>query len=147
MRLHRYLVISVLAFCFSTNAFAVTLKNPLEARELTDKVMSKMDEGSIESGLLLLKPYTDVIPPAEFDVLLDKLKMQIPVMTQRFGKSIGHEFMREDKSGENLLRIVQIHRFEKHPMRWSFYFYQSKNGWILDTFNVDDDIRQLFPLP
>jgi hypothetical protein len=30
-------------------------------------------------------------------------------------------------------------------MRWSFYFYRGQNGWVLDTFKTDDDIRQLFP--
>lgn len=70
--------------------------------------------------------------------------MQLPVMSQRFGKSNGYEFIREEKTGESLLRIIYIHRFEKHPMRWSFYFYRGKSGWVLDTFKTDDDIRQLF---
>ncbi|MEQ1768048.1 MAG: hypothetical protein ABL859_11510 [Methylotenera sp.] len=143
MGLYRYILIPAITFCLSTNVIADTLKSPLEARELTNKVMSKMDEGDIESGLLLLKPYS-IVPPAEYDVLLDKLKMQLPVMSQRFGNSIGHEFIRDEKSGENILRITQIHRFEKHPMRWCFYFYQGKNGWVLNTFITDDDIRQLF---
>lgn len=76
--------------------------------------------------------------------MLEQLKLQQPVMAQRFGKSIGHEFIREERVGENLLRIVQIHRFERHVMRWTFYFYRGSNGWILNTFRTDDDITQLF---
>jgi hypothetical protein len=125
-------------------AWADTLKSPVEARQLTDRVMAKVGEGDIENGIRLTKPFL-IIPPAEFDAMLEQLKLQLPVMSQRFGKSIGAEFIREDKVGENLLRIIQVHRFEKHPMRWSFYFYRGKSGWVLNTFKTDDDIRQLFP--
>lgn len=144
MHLVRQLQILVLLSGFCSGAFADTLKDPLAARQLTDQAMAKVGEGNVENGLQILKPYL-IIPPAEFDVMLDKLRMQQPAISQRFGKSIGSEFIREDKTGENLLRIVQIQRFEKHVMRWSFYFYRGKNGWVLNTFKTDDDIRQLFP--
>lgn len=128
-----------------SNALADTLKNPAEARKLTDRIMTKVGKGDVEGGIRLSKPFL-AIPAAEFDALLDQLKTQQPAMIQRFGKSIGHEFIRQDKAGENLLRIIQLHRFEKHVMRWSFYFYRGKNGgWVLNTFKTDDDIRQLFP--
>jgi hypothetical protein len=136
------MVVLLLALC--SNSLADTLKGPVEARQLTDRIMAKVGDGDIESGIRLIKPFL-IIPSAEFDVMLDQLKMQQPLMTQRFGKSIGYEFIREDKVGENLLRIIQIHRFEKHVMRWSFFFYRGKNGWVLNTFKTDDDIRQLFP--
>jgi hypothetical protein len=126
-------------------AFADTLKGPTEARQLTDRVMAKVGGGDIENGIRLTKPFL-IIPSSEFEVMLEQLKLQMPAMSQRFGKSIGYEFIREDKVGENLLRIIHVHRFEKHAMRWSFYFYRGKDGWTLNTFKTDDDIRQLFPL-
>lgn len=128
-----------------SSALADTLKSPAEARQLTDRIMTKVGKGDIESGIRLSKPFL-AIPAAEFDALLEQLKTQQPAMAQRFGKSIGHEFIRQDKAGDNLLRIIQIHRFENHIMRWSFYFYRGKTGgWVLNTFKTDDDIRQLFP--
>ena len=30
-------------------------------------------------------------------------------------------------------------------MRWLFYFYRGENGWVLNTFKTDDDLRLLFP--
>jgi hypothetical protein len=134
----------ILSISLCANAQADTLKEPGEARRLTDQVMDKVGQGDVEGGLRILKPYL-IIPPAEFDVMLGQIRMQLPAMSQRFGKSIGAEFIREDKIGDNLLRIVHIHRFERHAMRWSFYFYRGQNGWVLDTFKTDDDIRQLFP--
>lgn len=144
MHFARPIQILALLLGLCSSSLADTLKGPAEARQLTDRIMVKVGEGDIESGIRLAKPFL-IIPVAEFDVMLDQVKMQQPAMTQRFGKSIGHEFIREERTGENLLRIIQIHRFEKHAMRWSFYFYRGKNGWVLNTFKTDDDIRQLFP--
>lgn len=144
MRLTRYLqILMLLSIC--SGALANTLKSPAEAKQLTDRIMAKVGEGDLENGLMLAKPYL-IIPPAEFDVLIGQIKMQLPAMAQRFGKSIGYEYIREERVGENLLRIIQIHRFEKHAMRWNFYFYRNNTGWVLNTFKFDDDIRQLFPL-
>lgn len=134
----------VMAVGLFSCAFADTLKNTIEARQLTDRVMEKVGGGHVEAGLQLMKPFL-IIPVAEFDVMVDRLKMQLPAMSQRFGQSIGHEFVREDKIGNNLLRIVQIHRFERHPMRWVFYFYQGGGGWVLNSFKTDDEISKLFP--
>jgi hypothetical protein len=145
MHFSRYFQILVLLFGLCSSVLADTLKTPAEARQLTDRAMAKVGAGDIESGIRLLRPFF-IIPPAEFEVMIDKLKMQLPAMSQRFGKSIGYEFIREDRAGENLLRIVQIHRFQKHAMRWNFYFYRGENGWVLNTFNTDDELQKLFPL-
>jgi hypothetical protein len=61
------------------------------------------------------------------------------------GKTIGTEFVREDKVGENLFRLTYLQRCEKRPMRWVFYFYRGKNGWGLYGFFWDEDIAQMFP--
>ena len=145
MHFIRHIQIFALLLSPCTCAFADMLKEPTEARQLTDRVMAKVGGGDIENGIRLTKPFL-IISTSEFEAMLEQLKLQMPAMSQRFGKSIGYEFIREDKVGENLLRIIHVHRFEKHVMRWSFYFYRGKDGWTLNTFKTDDDIRQLFPL-
>jgi hypothetical protein len=106
--------------------------------------MTQVGEGNAENGLRLMKPYL-AVPPAEFEALLAQFKVHQPETLQRYGKTIGHEFIRDDKIGANLLRIVQMQRFEKHAMRWSFYFYRGNNGWVLNAIKTDEDIQQLFP--
>lgn len=139
-----HLQVAVLMLGLCSGALADTLKSPIEARQLTDRVMIKVGMGDVENGVRLIKPYL-IIPSSEFEAMIEQLKLQSPAILHRFGKSIGYEFIREDRVGENLLRIVQIQRFEKHVMRWNFYFYRGKNGWVLNTFKSDDDIRQIFP--
>jgi hypothetical protein len=143
MRLTRQLPLLSLIWILSSNAGADALKDKTEARKLTDRIMAKVGQGDVIGGIGLAQPFL-IVPPAEFDVMVDQLKMQQPVMAQRFGKTIGHEFLQEERVGENLLRIIHLHRFEKHAMRWSFYFYRGSEGWTLNTFRTDDQIPQLF---
>lgn len=140
--IHRTAIAAILcALSFAVSA--EVLKTPAEARVLTDKVMAKVGAGDATGGLQLTKPYL-IIPESEFGVVLEQIKLQEPLLARRFGSSVGWEYLRTDVVGENLMRIMYVHRFERHPMRWTFYFYKGKQGWILNTFKSDDDIRQFF---
>lgn len=143
LQIARQLKLLVAISLLSSSVLAETLKDTAAARALTDRIMTKVGTGDIVGGIQLSRPFL-MVPKAEFDVMLDQLKMQQPMIAQRFGETIGYEFIREEKIGENLLRIVHIHRFDKHAMRWSFYFYRGGAGWVLNTFKTDDDIRLIF---
>jgi len=128
----------------SSAGYAATLNNPAEARKLADEVMAKVAVGDTEGALRLTKPYL-VIPESEFETMVGQMKLQAPVMASRFGATIGTEFVRQDAVGESLLRLTYLQRFDRHPMRWVFYFYKGTGGWVLNTFRTDDVIQQLFP--
>lgn len=129
---------------FAPLAMADTFQSSTAAKEFTDKVMMRLAAGDFEGGLKMMKPYT-IIPEAEFDAMMGQAKLQLPAISQRFGKPIGREFIREDKVGDSLVKIVQLLKHEKHALRWTFYFYKSRNGWVLNTFHFDDRIQDLFP--
>ena len=116
---------------------------PADLRMATDQIMEQVGVGHLEAGLKLLKPLT-AIPEAEFDAMMGQALQQVPPLTLRFGATSGYEFIREDRVGENLIRLTYIHRFEKYAMRWIFYAYHGKNGWAINMFNFDDKIAQLF---
>jgi hypothetical protein len=136
-----FIFISCLVFCNSSKADS--LKTQVEARQLTDKIMAKITTGELDAGLDMMKPYL-VIPEAEFEAIRGQTKLQLPMINQRFGKTLGSEFISEEKVGESALKIVHIHRLAKHPMRWIFYFYKGQEGWVLNTFRYDDNIHGLF---
>lgn len=148
MHLARPTAIAAIAaiLCFlCPGAMADTLNDTASARLLTDQVMGKVGKGDMAGAVEMIRPLA-IVPKAEFDVMAEQIKLQEPVLAQRFGKSIGQEFIRADQVGENLLRVVQLHRFERHAMRWNFYFYRGKDGWVLNTFTFSDDIHNLFPM-
>ncbi|MFG6430251.1 hypothetical protein [Roseateles sp. LYH14W] len=127
----------------SLAACAQAVPTLADVRKVTDDVMAKVGKGDLEGGLKTFKPLT-VIPASEFDAMVGQAVMQSPMMSARFGKTIGHEFISEDRIGESLARLLYIQRFEQHAMRWVFYVYQGKTGWVINTFRFDDKWPDMF---
>lgn len=125
-------------------AIAEPVATATDIRKITDQIMTQVGAGNLESGLKLMKPLT-VIPEAEFDAMVGQAKLQLPVMSQRFGGSLGYEFIREDRAGESLIRYTYAQRFDKHAMRWIFYVYHGKGGWVINSFQFDDKLPAFFP--
>lgn len=127
----------------TTAASAANLESRDAAKKLTDNFMDKIASGNIEGGLLLMKPYT-ITPEAEFKVMSEQARLQLPAMQGRLGQVLGTEFIREKMVGKSLLQIIQIQKFEKSILRWSFIFYNPDGRWILNTFGFDDKIQTMF---
>lgn len=146
MHLIRSLFAAVLVTVASGPFAFETVAGPTEARAMTDQIMAKVGANELDAVIQLLKSYT-IAPEAEAEVAasIGQLKLQQSMIAQRFGSSLGTEFVREEKVGDSLLRITYLHRFDKHAMRWVFLFYRSNKGWVLNTFGFDDNIVALFP--
>ncbi len=122
---------------------ANTLVNKNAVKEFAARVMDTVGQGKTTEALMMMKPYM-IIPDAEFDVMKDQLATQAPVITKKFGKSIGSEFIKITEVGKSLMRVVYIQKFEKSIIRWGFYFYRPKDRWTLNSFRTDTDLNQLF---
>ncbi len=147
MRTHLALLSPALGFVLmmlSPGASAQGLPSLQELRKRTDATMEQVGKGNIEAGLKAIRPLT-IIPAAEFDSMLSQVPLQLPAIKSRFGESIGYEFIKEEALGASLARITYIHKFDKHAMRWMFYAYKGKSGWVLNTFRFDDKWHELFP--
>ncbi|MCK5771483.1 hypothetical protein [Algiphilus sp.] len=104
-----------------------SLSTKAEARELAESVMSQVNDANMKDGLMQLRPYT-VVPVAEFDAQLSQIDMQLPAISQRFGKPLGFDFVEEEMLGESLVQYVYMQKYEKHLMFWRFVFYKPENG-------------------
>ena len=122
---------------------ADTLKDKAAAKALAASVMDLVGKGKTTEGLTLTKPYL-IIPEHEFDGILNSLKLQAPVIEQRFGKTLSSELFSIEEVGESLMLVMYIQKFEKHLMRWKFYFYKPNDSWVLNTFGTDDKIALMF---
>ena len=105
--------------------------------------MQRVAKDDIEGGLGTLKPYW-LMGPGEFDAVAEKVKLQLPLLRQRFGKAIGFEFVRDEKVGTSLRQFTYLQRFEKHATRWVFIFCRGEKDWLLNSFWFDDNTRALF---
>lgn len=128
---------------FSLNTLADTLPSKEKAKELAKSVMAEMGKGNMEAGTKLTKPYL-IVPDDEYFALIDQMKVQQPVIEQRFGKTISVEVAAIEEVGESLMLILYLQKFDKHVLRWKFYFYKPRNEWVLNTFTFDDQIQSMF---
>ena len=128
---------------FSSFAHADILNDKAAAKQLAAQVMDHIGKGETEKGLMLTKPYI-IIPEHEFEGMLNTLRLQAPMIEQRFGKTLGSELAAIEEVGESLMLVMYIQKFEKHLMQWKFYFYKPKDHWVLNTFSTDDKIQMMF---
>lgn len=121
----------------------VPLQTPEAALEVTEKIMDKVSAGDLESALRMMRPYFR-IPDAEFNILLEQSKMQIPAISSRFGAPLEHELIERRNMGKSLMMIVHLQKYKFHAMRWEFLFYNPEGSWYINSFNFDDKIKELF---
>jgi hypothetical protein len=139
----KFLSLILISTLISSNALADTLPSKNEAKELANRVMIEIGKGNMEAGIKLTKPYL-IVPEHEYLALVDQMKMQEPVISQRFGKTISVEMAAIEEVGESLMLVLYLQKFDKHVLRWKFYFYKPRDGWVLNTFTFDDQIRSMF---
>ncbi|MFZ1984665.1 MAG: hypothetical protein WAU91_09655 [Desulfatitalea sp.] len=138
-----HVVIFLLLIVCCSSALAQSLHNEEEARILAQSVMEEVAAGRVVKGLERLRPY-NVYPKQEFDAMLAKTQEQLPAMDERFGPSIGWDFVTVEKVGETLRQFVYLQKFERHVMVWRFIFYRPRDLWMLNTFYFDDRVQLLF---
>lgn len=136
-------VIMVIFLFIPLIVHAATLESKDEVRSLARSAMEKVGAGDIDGGFKVIKPYV-IIPGSEFEVMVENYQLQAPAIERRFGKTLGIEFLSEEIVGESLMKISYLQKFEKHAMRWRFYFYRPGDEWVLNTFYTDDKITKLF---
>ncbi|MBP6333214.1 MAG: hypothetical protein KA342_07165 [Aminivibrio sp.] len=121
----------------------VPLKTTDAALEVTEQIMNKVSEGDLENAIRAMRPYFR-IPDAEFNILLEQSKMQIPAISSRFGTPLEHELIERRFVGKSLMMIVHLQKYTFHAMRWEFLFYNPDGSWYINSFNFDDKIKELF---
>lgn len=135
------LALSLLAS--AVTAQADTLKSETEIRQLTDKIMAQAGKGDIDGAYSTLAPYAsaDVRTLDTARIGARNARVQLE---QYVGPSIGQEFIRSERVGDSLLKLVYIEKTAKQALPWQFIFYKSSAGWVLSAFRSGDDINSLF---
>lgn len=139
----RTLLLLGIALLGASDALAATLKNELDIRAFADRVMVRVGAGDLAGAFAEMKPCV-IVPAAEFDAVALNSKSMRDQFGVRYGATIGYEFIAQDKLGDSLLRLTYIEKTQVHALPWTFIFYRGPDGWILNTFNWNDKIQDLF---
>ncbi len=123
--------------------FAAEFKDISEVRPLLDGVMSSVVKDDVRGAFTKLKPYWVGLPDAEIEVLVGKIIDQRRLISPRFGKSLEARFVSKKTAADSVAYFMYIEKYEKHMLRWHFYFYRPKDKWQLNSVNFDDRIQSL----
>ncbi|MET0068259.1 MAG: hypothetical protein ABW076_18090 [Candidatus Thiodiazotropha sp.] len=129
----------LLSSCAGADSFA----SLNQARSVFERAMKAFQNEQITEGYKTLKPYWP-LPGVEIDNLANTTNTQWPLVKQRFGVSIGTEFIMEQKAGDSLARFIYLQKFENHAIRWMFRLYKPRDKWVINGVSFDDQIEQLF---
>ena len=119
------------------------MKSKKEAQTLAETVVAQFSENNIERAFSLLEPHLK-IDTANLEQQKKSIIAQRAAITERYGISLGYEFVKEDRVKSFLSRYVFVEKFESEAIRWIFIFYKPKNKWMLRQFYWDDRIPELF---
>jgi hypothetical protein len=136
-------VLLVVGFLLAPEASAEALATREAAIAVTEAVMQRVGQGDLRGAFELTKTHM-AVPPAEIDAILGQAELQQPMLTARFGKTLGYEKLRTDDAGASLTQVLYLQRFEQHGMVWRFVLYRAADGWTINTFKSVDDITAAF---
>jgi len=124
-------------------AYGAILRNPEEAKELAEKVLSRAMAGDMAGIITVVKPYWP-FPEDELETLVAQTAQQRSLLANRLGKSVGFTLVRREVAADTFLRLVYVERFENTGLRWMFTFYKVRDVWKFNSFAWDEEIAKLF---
>lgn len=75
----------------------------------------------------------------KLDAVTD-LKNKLKNLVDLCGEYYGYEMLSDKTAGRNIKRVTFIVRYEREPIRFSFFFYKPKDKWQLNNFSFDESI-------
>ena len=134
---------AVLLLTMLSLAYGATLRNPEEAKELAEKVLSRAVAGDMDGIATIVKPYWP-FPEDELEALVAQTAQQRSLLAPRLGKSLGFTLVRREIAADTFLRLIYVERFENTALRWLFTFYKVREVWKFNGFAWDEELAKLF---
>ena len=125
------------------NAAAAELTTGKQTQELCASAANKFATGDIDGAFELLATQWP-LPREEILNLGYQSKSQLGMVSTRFGKALGAEFVRTDTVGTSLVRHVFLIKHENHALRMACVFYKPKAAWMVNSVVWDDKPQNLF---
>ena len=128
---------------FALNARAVELKTPEEARDYANQIVVDIGQNRLNEAWAKMKS-NSTIPPGRIDAFADNYTKAVQQTLKYYGPSIGMELLAAEISGESLLRLTYLVKYEVTGVSWFLTFYKGRDKWVLTDFNYDININSIF---
>ena len=132
-------VVIICLMAATANAGDLTVQ---ETKSLTEQAMWLFHSEKFSDAYNTFVPYWPV-PESEVQAIIYQTQGQWPNVTNRFGRSIGFEYIKTQKVGQSLMKHLYIQKFTYHAIRWQFVFYKPKDKWLVNSVRFDDKVEAL----
>jgi hypothetical protein len=137
------LLFILVGMILSINALADGLKSLGATKDFASDIVALFIQGKFSEGLSAAKPYWP-IPETEINSLADQINQKLPIVSKRYGKTVGKEFIRSEAIGKSFIRYVYLHKFENHAGYWQIDFYKSRSEWKINSITFLDSLDILY---
>lgn len=114
---------------------------PTSPKEKAEAFLSAVQKGDISGGYDRL--FIGSAIPQDKPQAISLVKTQTQSGLPLYGKILGFEFVKEEKSGSSIIRLVYMLKSEKAPTIWEFHFYKPKESWFLANVIFNDQFALL----
>jgi len=135
--------LALLLLSLSLSGLAAGLKTPEEARDFGNDIIVAIGKGNLNDAWTRMKTNT-TIPPARIDSFATNYGTAVQQTLKYYGPSIGMELISAELSGESLLRLTYIVKYEVTGVGWFLTFYKGRENWVLTDFNYDINMNSVF---
>ena len=137
------ILLLVFILLISHSVKAEGLKQLSDTKALSDKIMQNFVKEEFKNGIGNAKKYWP-LPEVELDSLTNTINNQWVIVRQRYGRTTGSEFVKQEKIGKSFIRYFYLHKFDNHAIYWKFVYYKPKNEWIINEISFRDEIDFMF---
>lgn len=107
-------------------------------RTKSDAFFAQLMETKISAGYDILLAGS---PIKDKSSTIEGLREKTSQALIQSGKPIDVEFIREQKYGKSMVRLVYMMKFEEIPLFWELYFYQPKPEMEWNLINLRFDVE------
>lgn len=139
----RSLFLALTAVIFSVGAQAAPIATPEAARDFANDVILDIGQSRLNDAWLKMKANTS-IPPGRIDAFANSYATAVQQTLKYYGPSIGMELVSAEISGESVLRLTYLIKYEVTGVSWFMTFYKGREHWVLTDFNYDINMNSIF---
>ena len=125
----------VLVLCLGILLCSAAAPQKANYEKKIDKFLAGILKGEIDNS------YDELIAGTVMESktqMIQMAKEQTRTALNLYGKGIDYEFIKKQKYGNSIVRLVYIMKCEQMPVVFECYFYKASSNWKLITFYFSD---------
>jgi hypothetical protein len=136
-----FLLLTILVFNYAGDQ--KTLKDEDELTEHSAEVMEHFSHENFSKAFEILQEVWP-LPQNELAQLESQSIKQFNLIGSRYGDLVSVEFIKDENIKDFAIRKTYLMRYQRHMIQFIFIYYKGGNEWILNGFQWNDQVEDLF---